>query len=87
MILKTISNNCVKNSDVCIAINLDDTVVIRKLLKNSKSKLVWLTSFGSKIATKADFLVPTLTAFESESIFINLEQRSQKTLKNSPRYL
>ena len=30
---KTISNNCVKNSDVCIAINLDDTVVIRKLLK------------------------------------------------------
>ena len=81
---KTISNNCVKNSDVCIAINLDDTVVIRKLLKNSKSKLVWLNSFGSKIATKADFLVPTLTAFESESIFINLEQRSQKTLKTLP---
>lgn len=81
---KTISNNCVKNSDVCVAINLDDTVVIRKLLKNSKSKLVWLNSFGSKIATKADFLVPTLTAFESESIFINLEQRSQKTLKTLP---
>ena len=81
---KTISNNCVKNSDVCIAINLDDTVVIRKLLKNSKSKLVWLNSFGSKIATKADFLIPTLTAFESESIFINLEQRSQKTLKTLP---
>jgi len=81
---KTISNNCVKNSDVCVAINLDDTVVIRKLLKNSKSKLVWLNSFGSKIATKADFLIPTLTAFESESIFINLEQRSQKTLKTLP---
>jgi NADH-quinone oxidoreductase chain G len=81
---KTISNNCVKNSDVCVAINLDDTIVIRKLLKNSKSKLVWLNSFGSKIATKADFLVPTLTAFESESIFINLEQRSQKTLKTLP---
>lgn len=81
---KTISNNCVKNSDVCVAINLDDTVVIRKLLKNSKSKLVWLNSFGSKIATKADFLVPTLTAFESENIFINLEQRSQKTLKTLP---
>ena len=45
---------------------------------------MWLNSFGSKIATKADFLIPTLTAFESESIFINLEQRSQKTLKTLP---
>jgi len=81
---KTISKNCVENSDICLAINLDDTVMVRKLFKNCTSKLVWLNSFGSKFATNADFLIPTLTAFESENIFINLEQRAQKTLKSLP---
>ena len=81
---KTISKNCVDNSNVCLAINLDDTVFVRKIFNNYKGKLVWLNSFGSKAATKAAFLVPTLTSFESENIFINLEQRSQKTLKTLP---
>ncbi len=81
---KTISKNCVENSDICLAINLDDTVMVRKLFKDCTSKLVWLNSFGSKFATNADFIIPTLTAFESENIFINLEQRAQKTLKSLP---
>ena len=80
--IKTISKACVENSDVCIAINLEDTISLRKLLKNVK--LIWLNSFGSKIATKADLLIPTLSSFESENIYINLEQRSQKTLKALP---
>ena len=58
--------------------------MIRKLFEGTSSKLVWLSSFGSKIATKADILIPTLTPFESENTFINLEERSQKTLKSLP---
>ena len=81
---KKISKNCIESSDVCFAINLDDTIFIRKLFINCKSKLFWLNSFGSKIATKADLLIPTLTAFEAENVFINLEQRAQKTLKTLP---
>jgi NADH-quinone oxidoreductase chain G len=80
--IKTISKACVKNSDVCIAVNLEDTISLRKLLKNVK--LIWLNSFGSKIATKADLLIPTLSPFESENVYINLEQRAQKTLKTLP---
>ena len=81
---KNINKNCIKNSDICIAINLDDTIVLRKLFEGTSSKLVWLSSFGSKMATKADILIPTLTPFESENTFINLEERSQKTLKSLP---
>ena len=79
---KTISKACVENSNVCIAINLEDTISLRKLTKGAK--LIWLNSFGSKIATKADLLIPTLSSFESENLYVNLEQRSQKTLKALP---
>ena len=54
----------------------------KKTYKNVK--LIWLNSFGSKIATKADLLIPTLSSFESENLYVNLEQRSQKTLKALP---
>jgi len=80
--IKTVNKACVENSDVCIAVNLDDTITLRKLLKNVK--FFWLNSFGSKIATKADLLIPTLSSFESENLYINLEQRPQKTLKTLP---
>jgi NADH-quinone oxidoreductase chain G len=80
--IKTISKSCIEGSDVCVAINLEDTIFLRKLTKNVK--LIWLNPFGSKIATKADMLIPTLSSFESENLYVNLEQRSQKTLKTLP---
>ena len=51
---------------------------------STRSTNIDLNSFGSKIATKADLLIPTLTAFEAENVFINVEQRAQKTLKTLP---
>jgi len=80
--IKTMNRNCIQNSDICIAVNMEDTISLRKLLKGVK--LIWLNSFGSKIATKADLLIPTLSSFESENLYVNLEQRSQKTLKTLP---
>jgi NADH-quinone oxidoreductase chain G len=80
--IKNISKACIEGSDVCVAINLEDTIFLRKLTKNVK--LIWLNPFGSKIATKADMLIPTLSSFESENLYVNLEQRSQKTLKTLP---
>ena len=80
--IKTINRNCIQNSDICIAVNIEDTISLRKLLEGVK--LIWLNSFGSKIATKADLLIPTLSSFESENLYVNLEQRAQKTLKTLP---
>ena len=80
--IKTVNKACIENSDICIAVNLEDTISLRKLIKNIE--LVWLNSFGSKLASKANLLIPTLSSFESENLYINLEQRPQKTLKTLP---
>lgn len=63
-----------------LAINLDDNILTRKLLKNAK-KALWLNTHGSKLATKFNTIVPALTSFETEQTYFNLEARPQKTQK------
>lgn len=67
--------------NVVLAINLDDNVVVRKLLKNAK-KALWLNTHGSKLATKFNTILPVLTSFETEQTYFNLEARPQKTQKS-----
>lgn len=67
--------------NVVLAVNLDDNVVIRKLLKNAK-KALWLNTHGSKLATKFNTILPVLTSFETEQTYFNLEARPQKTQKS-----
>lgn len=62
-------------------INLDDLLGLRKLLKGFNGKSIWFNTHGSKIATKSNFIIPTLTSFEEEQVLLNLEQRPQKTNK------
>lgn len=80
--IKPLSKKDVLKSDAFLFLNLDDTVVLRKIFSSFRSASVWLNTHGSKICLKANFLLPTLTFFEEEGIFINLEQRPQKTLKS-----
>jgi len=70
-----------KVNNVLIALDLEDNVEIRKIISKFKGKIFWLNSHGSKVAQKADILLPTLSNFEQENTFMNLEQRPQKTLK------
>lgn len=67
--------------NLVLAINLDDNVVIRKLLKSAK-KALWLNTHGSKLATKFNTILPVLTSFETEQTYLNLEARPQKTQKS-----
>lgn len=67
--------------NVVLAVNLDDNVVVRKLLKNAK-KALWLNTHGSKLATKFNTILPVLTSFETEQTYFNLEARPQKTQKS-----
>jgi len=80
--VKTINSNLLSRSDIFIAINLEDNVILRKYLLNSNKTIVWINTHGSKLASSANFIVPTITFFEQEGIFLNLEQRPQKTLKS-----
>jgi NADH-quinone oxidoreductase subunit G len=70
-----------KVDNVLIALDLEDNLETRKEINNSNGKFFWLNSHGSKIAQKADILLPVLNNFEQENTFMNLEQRPQKTLK------
>jgi len=84
--IKTINQNDIANSDVIFGVNLDDNISVRKVLANFHYKTIfWLNDSGSQIATTADYIIPTTNFFENEGIFLNLENRPQKTLKTLPK--
>lgn len=73
------------SSDFCdkqtiLALNIGDTLFERKLLLKKKV-LIWFNSFGSYLASKSNQIVPICTYFESEGIYLNTEQKVQKTQK------
>jgi NADH dehydrogenase/NADH:ubiquinone oxidoreductase subunit G len=70
-----------KADSIFIAINLDDVIQLRKFFYKKDKTLIWLNSHGSTMALEADLIIPTLTSFENEEIFLNLEERPQKTNK------
>jgi len=64
-----------------MCINLDDTYDFRKKFLKLKNNIIWLNSHGSNFASKVKLIVPVLSEFEDERIYLNLEQRPQKTYK------
>lgn len=72
-----------KASDSVVAVNLDDSTFTRKLFSNlNLKKRLWINTHGSYLATKFDVIVPSLTSFETEQAYINVENRPQKTQKS-----
>ncbi len=69
------------NSRQLFGINLDENIITKKIFYSLYKNLFWFNSHGSKIAGKSQFIIPTVTSFESEYILFNLEQRPQKTNK------
>jgi NADH-quinone oxidoreductase chain G len=67
--------------DKFICLNLDDTFQLRKIFSYIKSDIIWLNSHGSSFASKVKTIVPILSEYEEEKIFLNLEQRPQRTVK------
>jgi NADH-quinone oxidoreductase chain G len=78
--LKQLNQSDINNCHSVVAVNLNDSLQLRRVLKKFKKPLIWLNSYGSEIATTFDILMPSLNSFESESTYINLEGRAQKTL-------
>ena len=69
------------NSDMIICLNLDNNFILANSLQQSKAKIIWANTHGSILALKSDIIIPLLSEFEEEKIFINLEERPQKSLK------
>ena len=78
-----ISKYSSRKSDSIVAVNLDDSIFTRKVFSNSNlNKRIWINTHGSHLATKFDTIVPSLTSFETEQVYINVENRPQKTQKS-----
>lgn len=76
-----INTTVLKNAEIIVCFNLMDTTFLAKTINHSQSTILWLNTHGSKLASKANFILPLLHDFEEENIFINLENRPQKTTR------
>jgi len=81
MNIKPLNAKIIKNTNVNWSINLDDIINVRKILNKFAASIFWINTHGSTIASKAQYIIPTTTSYEQESIYLNLEQRPQKTQK------
>ena len=61
-----------------VSINLSDNISTRRDLNKNKTKF-WLNPHGSLIALKNKYIIPILHPIEQQGVFINLEQRPQRT--------
>ncbi len=72
-----------KSDGSIVAVNLDDSNFTRKLFLDSKlKKRIWINTHGSYLATKFETIVPSLTPFETEQVYVSTENRPQKTQKS-----
>ena len=78
--------NKFKNSKSALCVNLDNSLKVRKFFFNFKKDIFWFNSHRPIINRKIRMRIPILSSYEEESIFLNLEQRPQKTGKVFNKY-
>ena len=79
--IKTLnSNDLMKANTISFCVNLEDSISLRKKIINSINT-VWLNSYKSELAFKANVIIPIQADFEQKGSFINLEGRTQQSLK------
>jgi len=69
-----------------LCFNLEDNFSTIKRIENFKKNVIWFNTHGSDFIYKSATVVPLLSEFEEERIFINLEQRPQKTSEIFTRF-
>ncbi len=75
------TNARLSNKSTNIFINNEDNTFVRKTF-NKLTSNIWINTHGSFLATKANVIIPTLSAFEEEVNYINIEGRPQSTGKS-----
>lgn len=80
--LKKINTKSLNTTKSIVGVKLDDVVFTRKVFSHYKSKFnIWLNTHGSVLALKTDFILPVLSAFEEEELYLSLEQRPQTSAR------
>jgi NADH-quinone oxidoreductase chain G len=79
--IKLLTKKDLLESNVILALNLEDTVAVRRFCKPFLNKFFWVNSHGPKLNLGADVLLPSKTFFEQDGLYLNLEHRPQKSNK------
>jgi NADH-quinone oxidoreductase chain G len=75
------TNAKVSNKSVNLFINNEDNTFVRKTF-NKLASNIWINTHGSLLATKANVIIPTLSSFEEEAKYINIQGKPQSTGKS-----
>jgi len=79
--IKSLTKKDLLESNTILAINLEDTIAIRRFCKPFLNKFFWLNSHGPKSSLNPSVLLPFQTFFEQDGIYLNLEQRPQNSIQ------
>ena len=76
--IQYINSSRLRKINCAISINIADNIYVRKYIDNNNENF-WLSSYGSAVAIKNKYIVPILNNMEEDNIFVNSEQRPNKT--------
>jgi NADH-quinone oxidoreductase subunit G len=77
------TNDFIK-AHLCFVIDLDNTFFVSKYLNKLYKyghQSIWFNTHKSQLALKSKLIIPLISEFEEEKIFINLEEKFQSTNK------
>jgi hypothetical protein len=75
-----VTKHDILTSSLVYCLNLDTEFFLAKILSYVKD-FSWINSHGSKLAFKATYIIPNLSAYENENSFLNLEFKNQSSKK------
>ena len=79
-----LNSNDLKSTQKFVFVNLQDNFETRKLLNKSNAHGYWINTHASdlfRLLNNSTVVIPALSFYEDENLFVNLEGKPQKTLK------
>jgi NADH-quinone oxidoreductase chain G len=76
-----LNSNSLKKENLLYLLQVDDTIQTRKILLKRGATTILGTSHTFPVMNWSDFILPMLSLYETDGIFLNLEQRSQFSQK------
>jgi len=78
--VKPLDTNLLKSVDNIVFLNLEENLLLHKIVNNSKAFKYWFNSHITDIQSKMNVISGSLLPMEEGGIFFNLEERPQKVV-------
>lgn len=86
--IQSFNTNVLHNAKAIYCCNLSNSLQLKSILDTTTSTVekIWIHTHGSEMAASCQYILPSLSYFETEGVFINLERRPQKSTKLLENY-